>query len=70
MSHFDHLPSELNPYTGSFELDAASKSDILTCLPNDTDNIDVLRSKIQKLVTYFYITYDDIHKDPPTILDE
>lgn len=70
MSQFDHLPSELNPYTGSFELDANSKSDILACLPDDSDDISALRSKMQKLVTYFYITYDDVHKDPPTLPSE
>ena len=70
MSYFDHLPSELNPYTGSFALDANSKSDILACLPDDADNIDTLRSKMQKLVTYFYITYDDVHRDPPTLPSE
>ena len=49
----------------NIDLDAASKSDILACLPDDSDDIGALRSKIQKLVTYFYITYDDVHKDPP-----
>lgn len=67
MPNYDDLPTELSPYTGSFFLDSTCKQDILSCLPKNTDDINEIRYKLQKLVTYVYIKFHDEYRDPPHV---
>lgn len=68
MHTYDNIPDQITPYTGSFNFDIESKSEILACFPSDIDDIDALRRKLQHLVAITWMLYNDTHPDPPTVL--